>query len=347
MAPILPWLVQLKASQLKILATAVGINSSGTKPTLIGALQSHLPISAFAQQYERAPSAKESAKKQNESPDILSIDMGIKNLAYCRLNLPKKEANLSKPTITDWARVDITSFNDHTNADVQSSATAEAKASFEPDVYAAHAYTLLSRIFSSGSPTHVLVERQRFRSGGGSAVQEWTLRVNMFEAMLYAVLETLKREGRWEGRVMGMSPARVTNLWVGHLFKDESKSGGVRGEVEGKDVVDDGRKKSRKGSGARVKASLKTKRLKTQLVQTWLRDEERFNLVGEAKKVRDQHFSAVSGTMSTRVKQGKMDDLADCLLQGMAFFKWEENRRLIWEKGQDALLELQNPLKGS
>ena len=265
--------------------------------------------------------------------------MGVKNLAYCRLNQIDERVTISKPTITDWARVDITNLDADT--DNQNGISPEIKASFEPNVYAAHAYTLLSCIFSFGSPTHVLIERQRYRSGGGNAVQEWTLRVNMFEAMLYAVLETLKREGRWDGKVMGISPARVTHLWVGHLLGSDSMIESVsRGRGTG-EVLGIERKKSSKWSGTSVKASLKTKRLKTQLVKQWLQEEQKFDLMGNAKKVRDQHFSIRGGTMSTKVKQGKMDDLADCLLQGMAFFRWEENRRLIWEKGQDALSELE------
>lgn len=34
---------------------------------------------------------------------------------------------------------------------------------------------------------------------------------------------------------------------------------------------------------------------------------------------------------------GKLDDLADCLLQGVAWVKWQENRRLLVEGGLDSL----------
>ena len=40
------------------------------------------------------------------------------------------------------------------------------------------------------------------------------------------------------------------------------------------------------------------------------------------------------------VEIGKLDDLADCLLQGMAWVQWERNRRLVMEKGVQALDEL-------
>jgi cruciform cutting endonuclease 1 len=36
---------------------------------------------------------------------------------------------------------------------------------------------------------------------------------------------------------------------------------------------------------------------------------------------------------------GKLDDLADCLLQGLAWVQWEENKRLLLKKGVEVLLE--------
>ena len=325
MASSLSWLSQLKSVQLKTLAIAVGIKSGGTKPILIKGLETHLPISVFPQQGARVTATSTTTRNQNEGPNILSIDMGIKNLAYCRLKLPPQTSDTIKslkPTITDWARVDITKFA--TNPEGQDEDVSKVKAAFEPDVYAAHAYTLLSDIFQSASPTHVLIERQRFRSMGGSAVQEWTLRVNMFEAMLYAVLETLKREGSWEGKVIGISPARVTNLWLGFSA--------VRRE-------DEGLEGGGKGSETRL-SGIKTKKFKTQLVGNWLHEKEKFNLTAKIAGMRSRDFGVV-GKRTSKSKVGKLDDLADCLLQGMAWLKWEENRRLIWEKGKDAIVEVE------
>ena len=179
MASKLSWLSTCKSSQLKALATAVGINSSGTKPILTSQLLEHLPRGYFS--HEKYPGISKGPY------NIVSIDMGIRNLAYCRLVKPQtkpaaKSANetaIAAPKITEWTRIEISKKT--ANSKVPEELKTAVKEAFDPATYSQHAYNLVTSLLKS-SPTHILIERQRFRSMGGSAVQEWTLRVNMFEA---------------------------------------------------------------------------------------------------------------------------------------------------------------------
>ncbi|PLB34449.1 uncharacterized protein BDW47DRAFT_129079 [Aspergillus candidus] len=109
-------------------------------------------------------------------------------------------------------------------------------------------------------PTHLLIERQRFRSGGASAVQEWSLRVGVFEGMLHAVLFTLGRQLKTPPVVVGVEPRRVGRYW--ELVR------GVSSLEHGKGVEkvkgEEGEKKKKK------KSAKEGKKVKIALVGGWL-----------------------------------------------------------------------------
>ena len=162
-------------------------------------------------------------------------------------------------------------------------------------------------------------------------MQEWTLRVNVFEAMLYAVLETYQRQGKWRGEVYPIDPSKVTRFWLG-----ESRSNSES-------------KRTPQG----------TKNAKVDLVGRWVEQAERFVVDGGAKDAeqefvrkraggktkipREEAEENESGAKKEKVtskksitgKKGgeKLDDLADSLLQGMAWLKWEENKSRILREG--------------
>lgn len=165
----------------------------------------------------------------------------------------------------------------------------------------------------------------------------------MFEAMIYAVLNSMKEMGRWEGEVQGVAPGRVSKFWL-DILEGEGGNDGV-GEVGGVG-------KRRVSKGERSKAA------KIGVVEGWLGmgDGERgFGLEGGAEEMGRRFLrkrrggkrgkvggKVVGGEGEGRgeVEIGKLDDLADCLLQGMAWVQWERNRRLVMEKGVQAFDEL-------
>jgi cruciform cutting endonuclease 1 len=53
------------------------------------------------------------------------------------------------------------------------------------------------------------------------------------------------------------------------------------------------------------------------------------------------------GEVDGEEKMGKLDDLADCLMQGMAWIEWEENKRKALEHGVEALLGSEAMVKQS
>ncbi|KAL8949456.1 MAG: hypothetical protein Q9222_004443 [Ikaeria aurantiellina] len=324
----------LKAKELITIARAIGANTTGTKPALISNIETQL-----------SPADKTSLKsveKRNQKPiqqrkddySIISIDMGIRNLAYCHFTLPptwlQSTNETVKPVINRWDRIDVFRNSDKDDEKVPDNVVAreEDKHSFSPSLYAAHAYTLLTNTILPLQPTHVLIERQRFRSLGASAVQEWTLRVNMFEAMLYATLQTLSSAGLWEGEVVPVLPSKVAKYWIADK--------GV----------------------TRVESS-NTKKIKIGMVRDMIDKEWGFQVEGEqalttvdlfTRKSRVKRRSSVGNKLG-KVGSGKspamkFDDLADCVLQGLAWMRWEKNKQLVREKGEkvvDSWIKEENP----
>ena len=290
------------ASQLRSLAIATGVNTSGTKPVLISQLNDSLTEEKF-------PSPKK------DGIHILSIDMGIRNLAYCQIRLPKAwpSSGNKNPIVSDWDRVTISKKIS------EDPSTPASKEAFDPATFSQHAYSLIEKLVLSTNiaPDLVLIERQRFRSLGGSAVLEWTLRVNTFEAMLYAILKAMSMQGNWEGRVFPVMPSKVGHFWIGHENKVEKK----------------------KGNGKAKKRDIKFEKI--QIVDEMLKRGTEFTLEERAENMAERWREKMEGrhrrNLEVGEKMGKLDDLADCLLQGLAWSKWEENRREVLKHGVDAL----------
>ncbi|KAI0484236.1 mitochondrial resolvase Ydc2 [Xylariaceae sp. FL0804] len=374
----------LRAQELKRLAFLCGIPATAsTKPVLVERLL-HAAI--------RGSSSSSSSGKSRGTPPpaasgpcILSIDLGIRNLAYslvtpaptagsgtpgAKATRTRKSAKSSETgTVVDddatrppnvrvhlWRRQDLTLSEAKSpllllpraspapDADADADADAEAEAGIEDDndepaggggggddglvaadrfsparlAVTASDFVLGTVLRLDPPPTHVLLERQRFRSRGAAAVQEWTLRVNTLEAMLHAALRVLRALGRWRGEVESVSPAGVAAFWL------EADKYAVSGDGEGR---------ARSG---KMDNKMK-KKLKIDVLRGWL-DQPADD--GPIVSAGDHVDGMIDSFQAGREK--KADDLADSLLQGMAWIRWEENKAMLaQEGGVEKLLNLQ------
>ena len=163
---------------------------------------------------------------------LVSIDMGLRNLAYAHLTAEvlsdtnndetsldtaattaskyedtrsdsrPRGAVLSQIQLREWRRLDIAALSSSLSSSAPSPSTEIRSATppalprksmppFDPAHLATQAHALIAAFIRRHKPSHILIERQRFRSGGGPAVQEWSIRVGVFEWVLWAVLRTL------------------------------------------------------------------------------------------------------------------------------------------------------------
>ncbi|CAF9932453.1 MAG: hypothetical protein GOMPHAMPRED_006580 [Gomphillus americanus] len=295
---------KLKATQLTRLARLTGVNSSSkTKAAIAQSLQSIVDASS-----------RDHADR-TQPVRIASIDVGLKNLAYCVIEHPNGG---STPLIRAWRRLDLSGkdgIEDKLNA----------TRSFSNQDLARVAVNLIHNIILEQSvlerPSHVLIEQQRWRSGGGPNVFQWTVRVNTFEAMLWAVTTTFKQQGIWNGQVHAVNPAQVAALWL-----ENQRQKGLSVQQKYRDL----------------------KFAKLRLLRDWTTEER---LVSSGCAESDVVFEALRDGSATdgkrRMKKGsetpelaKLDDLADCLIQGVTWLQWLGNRRLLAEKGEEGVREL-------
>ena len=334
----------LKAAQLKHVAFLVGLPTAGTKAELNGIILRRLRDPPLLSRPTR----------------IVSIDMGIKNLGICALEAPGVMSSThtghdkSSLKVVAWKKLDVlnslTSTGTTTSIrDEESDLTKVLKSArkrpapalspsiFTPSSLSKIALSIAQDLLRTYNPTHILIERQRFRSGGAAAVQEWTLRVNMLESMIWACLESLRVGKESFPAVHEVSPVRVAKFWC--------LGPSTIGTTPPLDLFAVDRKDTKTLALANEvsrKTSKIEKKDKIAVVKSWLDEDKSENgdstvaleLSNEAMVVADSFLSDGKGGRSGKTStpsSGKLDDLADCLLQGAAWVRWEENHQRIFQ----------------
>ncbi|KAL2142817.1 hypothetical protein VTI28DRAFT_711 [Corynascus sepedonium] len=368
------------ALALRNLCASCGLPKTGPKRVLVQRLR------RAAKQFQPVPPAAR----------ILSIDLGIRNFAFSLLSPvspPRTSSSTQVPNeplnspvhLHAWHRLDLTlpdAKGLERNAARKAAEPAlkegvseeEEKEGEEGDKEDAYSPTALAALTAHLvrarllplRPTHVLIERQRFRTGGAAAVFEWTLRVNSLEAMLHAAFAALLRrktwspdaagsgvgdvregEGGWDGEVYSVLPRAV----AGYLFPADdavaaSTSGAeVTGETNGEKR--EGRKAGKAGAAyqllKREKVAMLARYLTDQglIIPEGAQTEEMVRLFiagvekrrDGKKKRRGEKNDVDRATKSTETSvehvAAKLDDLSDAVLQGMVWLQWQKNMETL------------------
>ncbi|KAK7756432.1 hypothetical protein SLS62_001658 [Diatrype stigma] len=329
----------LKLAQLQRVAFLCGLTTSGTKSVIRQRLVDAATTTSVAVPIQPQPrgrrKASPSAGNGSDNRRILSIDLGLRNLAWSLLtpapapSPARRRAGTGAGSTYDpcvpppvhlhaWMRNSLVKAPSVEEEEQQRKVENE----FSPARMAVMAVRLVRQTLLPLNPTHVLIERQRFRTGGAAPVQEWTLRVNTLEAMIHAAFRTLVECGHWDGEVVSVSPTHVGPFWL-----DGGDGGKSSSSTKSKDL---------KGA----KAKLNMKREKIDILGNWLD-------AGDVVLPQNENVEAMVDTFTQYWKRKpharklkmpkgseggedevikKIDDLADCVLQGLAWMKWEENK---------------------
>ncbi|KAH8730118.1 mitochondrial resolvase Ydc2 [Phaeosphaeriaceae sp. PMI808] len=360
------------AKALQALLTRIGSASSGTKNVLRERFQRDVVRPRlFALRPERqARQSKSSDRKLR----IISIDMGIKNLAYCAAEVDYPGGDAMNPTmdIIRWDKIDLVGatqgLRGHLpNPKLIKEGPADADEEADPyslSVLSETAYYFIKNQVLELSPDAILIERQRWRSASSSAIQQWTVRVNTLEAMLWAILRTLRTEymaalpkrkatdtaSNYE--IDGVDPKRVGQFWI---RQHEIAAAESKGKVPslGLEEVDQ--------AGKKVPRSKAEKRAKIALVRSWMSTEPASTALSTPTSAPKISFTigpkaiaarnALCFPTSARGKKAKgsdamekdvgsdskgreikkLDDITDCCLQAAAWVAWESNRLQLYD----------------
>lgn len=278
------------AKALQALLTRIGSVSSGTKDVLQTRLRRDLTQPRLC---KLRPDWEARQKKDwGRKLRIVSIDMGIKNLAYCDVEVDYEDGDAMKPKmdIIRWDKLNLVdATRDLRRPFSHPTLTIEEMAPADEDPYSLYvlsetAYWFIKKQVLAVSPDIILIERQRWRSASSAAIQQWTVRVNTLEAMLWAVLESIRTERKIVGQrakdegahkrhyeIWGVDPKRVGQYWLGQHAR-------ARAEEQEEAVLalamhELGDRTSSKTTAKKIPRSKAEKKAKIALLRAWLSTE--------------------------------------------------------------------------
>ncbi|KAG4302059.1 hypothetical protein PCK1_001734, partial [Pneumocystis canis] len=306
-------LQQLTIPQLRVIAIKCGILNNGNKLVLIHRILEEI-------------SKIRLISKHCTTHRILSIDVGIRNLALCSISVPStiiQDFNLNyhkQFIIDDWDKLSIGLEKIENNKVV--------KETYKPVDYSFLTYQLTKSFLEKYKPKTILIECQRYRTRTKNVIQEWTIRVNMFENMLHAIFRCFKEEKIWndpEANILSIDPAKIASFLFGKnnilkqnpfanydLFKNILIASTNEGLIDLSET-----------------SNLKYKKKKIELVDLLLKTDSIFDFKNTQITIRD--------FISRKKEKNKLkvDDLADSLLQGLSWIIWERNKWCLRQKLQD------------
>lgn len=368
----------ITAKALQKLLARIGSASSGTKVTLQDRFLRDLEKSKLGHCHETWEYQR--TAKWSQEIRVMSIDMGIKNLAFCdaQITYPIESKLNATMEVLRWEKIDLVKTSRKHRAHLPNTRlikenTAEADDEVDPyslSVLSSTAYDLVKHTILAGAPDIILIEKQRWRSGGGSAIQQWTVRVNTLEGMLWAALETILGEryntpAKDQNQppmkpyvVSAVDPKRVGQYWL----QQDAQATEKVGEVADEEVDENGLSTEKKLTRSKAE-----KKAKINLLRSWLSSNPastapssstatpvitfKFNSSAEhvrqalrlpSKTVRgkkkpksdNEGGGSVKATASEGAKDPdlkKLDDVTDCFLQAAAWVSWESNRVQLQE----------------
>ncbi|KAG0363418.1 hypothetical protein BG005_000052 [Podila minutissima] len=290
---------------------------------------------------------------------IVSIDVGIRNLAWVELS---SRGEILRWSVDDLLGADGTSEADGsadlgkaqdlhdeapsktTNTSAHETTNTKKKAKwtkktplplYDPRSVALRLDQIMQTIVDSKRIGGVIVERQRFRTGGMHSVLDATFKCGVVEGMIHTWLALWEKEhvpGSPDKKhkdviIESISPRAVGAWWsIGSVTRSSdggSSSEESTGSLSELDTSDAGDMSKRPKKTPKYATKKKQSRM---IVDGWM---HKLEAQEDKTATRDNnHPLRVSCSSIIRERyrlEKKRDDLSDCLLQAVAWYEWREH----------------------
>ncbi|KAF9947769.1 hypothetical protein BGZ72_010293, partial [Mortierella alpina] len=355
----------LGIKDLSTLLEVTGQPLTGTKPILINRLATYL--TSIMRKIETIPnppltattvydSSMQQIKDQILPQSIVSIDIGVRNLAWVELS---REGEILRWSIEDMltpakfppgpstllkeqhdiltpAASDASPKSDLPKRTPKSRKRDPAPP-YDPRTVATRLDEVMRTIMSSGSVQGVIIERQRFRTGGMHAVLDVTFKCGVIEGMIHTWLafwqhdwnlknqercsqqdrqevDQTRREADRDAVFIESVPPRAVATWWGIGASSRRSSAGVEPILES----DEGSPSPNNRLPEDKKEYRAKKGQSRAIVDAWINNGAADRDLPTCLRVKCS--DALKEWYS---QEKKRDDLSDCLLQAVAWFEWK------------------------
>lgn len=298
----------LNANMLNSLAINLGLLTSVNKQLRIDAMTHSLD-----------PFIKVANIRRNEPLRVVSVDVGLKNFAYCKMSYDKNVATLHNWDVSDlnvrYGKLDpiykryvhkVPSSQEYHLKEVVDliiSDTVDSKLYLSRLAVSVVDEILLSQDFV---PHVITIESQRIQNKYNKSALPPVLASYMLEHMIYAVLNARLNPNKEETVIFPIRPNKLVNFWLSRFVTKKAKMTPAR-----------------------------SKEMRALLIYSWIEDEQfspydisslRLRMPENFSTLKQRHkLKAFLDVMDSKIIPTKEDDLVDSFLYNVGFAKQFEH----------------------